>query len=126
MVGILGDRPRSRPTGVGLRWLTFSSLFPNAAMPVHGVFVRDRLEAVLGCVGGEPVVVAPVPWFPPIDGFGRWSRWARAPARELDAGRPVFHPRYPIVPKASTAVHPLLMQAGAERAVRRLAGELGP
>lgn len=104
-----------------MRWITFSSLFPNAVFPERGVFVRERLRAVLRRARGQAVVVAPVPWFPPLIGFGGWSRWARVPRFERAAGLQVYHPRYPLAPKVSTSFHPLLLQAGAARTVGRLA-----
>jgi teichuronic acid biosynthesis glycosyltransferase TuaC len=104
-----------------MRWITFASLYPNRAFPIRGVFVRERLRAVLRQRGGQAMVVAPAPWFPWRRGFGSWSRWATVPARELDDGLRVFHPRYPYIPKLGILVHPLLVQLGVERLVRRLA-----
>jgi teichuronic acid biosynthesis glycosyltransferase TuaC len=107
----------------GMHWITFTSLYPNLALPQHGVFVRSRLGAVLARTAGSAVVVAPVPWFPASIGFGRWSCWARVPRREFDSDLavPVLHPRYPILPRLSRSIHPSLIQLGAERTIRRLA-----
>src|SRR5439155_5089301 len=44
----------------------------------------------------------------------------RVPRRERAGDTAVLHPRYPIIPRLSTLVHPLLLQAGAEADVRRL------
>ena len=47
-----------------IRLVTFSTLYPNAVQPNHGVFVENRLRHLIA--SGEVVsrVVAPVPYFP--------------------------------------------------------------
>ena len=104
-----------------MRFTTFTSLFPNAAFPALGAFVRERLRAVLRRGGGEANVVAPVPWFPPISGLGNWSRWGSVPTVEKDGGIDVHHPRFALLPRVSERFHPLLLEAGARRTVRRVA-----
>ena len=47
-----------------MRILTFSTIYPNAARPNHGVFVATRLRHLLESGRVEARVVAPVPWFP--------------------------------------------------------------
>ncbi|MEO9190081.1 MAG: glycosyltransferase family 4 protein, partial [Acetobacteraceae bacterium] len=57
-----------------LRLLTFSTLYPNAARPNHGIFVENRLRHLVGSGEVSSVVVAPVPYFPsaaPV--FGDWA-----------------------------------------------------
>jgi glycosyltransferase involved in cell wall biosynthesis len=103
-----------------VRWITLTSLFPNGAFPSRGVFVRERLRAVLAASEGEASVVAPVPWFPFRRGFGEWSRAARVPRLEREGSLLVHHPRYPLLPRLSEPVHPLLFEAGCAATVRRL------
>lgn len=85
----------SRP----LRVLLFSTVFPNAAQPVHGVFVRERMQGLPqdGDQPGDPSVevqvVAPTPWFPFVSGLRPGFR-PRVPAAEVQGGVPVLHPRF--------------------------------
>jgi len=74
--------------------VTFSNLFPSSVMPVHGVFVRERMRRVARASGLDWVVVAPVPeviW--PLR-RGIYKDWSRVPAREDYEGVTVHHPRY--------------------------------
>ncbi len=104
-----------------LRVLTFTSLYPNAAMPNFGVFVENRIRRVAETGEAEVRVVAPVPWFPSgSPRFGRYGTWARVPHREVRHGLEVVHPRYPLVPKVGMLGHPLAMAAGALPAIRGL------
>lgn len=98
-----------------LRILTFSTLYPNAARPQHGVFVENRLRHLVAGGRVAATVVAPVPWFPfRGDRFGRYAGFAHAPAEEERFGIPVRHPRYPLLPKIGMTVAPYLLY----RAVR--------
>jgi glycosyltransferase involved in cell wall biosynthesis len=106
------------------RVLVFSTLFPNAAQPNHGVFVENRLRETLALGGIEATVVAPVPWFPithPL--FGRYAQFARAPRREMRHGIEVRHPRYPVVPKIGASLAPAVLFRTALAAARRLQAE---
>ena len=47
-----------------MKLLTFSTLFPNAEQPNHGIFVETRLRYLLASGQVTSRVVAPVPWFP--------------------------------------------------------------
>jgi teichuronic acid biosynthesis glycosyltransferase TuaC len=90
--------------------LTFSTLFPNAAQPVHGIFVENRLRHLIAAGGVRARVVAPVPWFPFRSGrFGSYAAYARVPATETRHGLTIHHPRYPVIPKVGTSLAPLLM-----------------
>ncbi len=88
-----------------MRFLVFTTLYPNAQMPAHGIFVENRLRAFLqrhnaDARGNDIRVVAPVPWFPfGSKAFGKYARWAQTPHRETRHGIEVFHPRYFIAPK---------------------------
>lgn len=78
----------------GPRLVVFSTLFPNAAQPQAGLFVRERMFRVGRCL---PItVVAPVPWFP-LQAVIRWWRPHFRPsvaAREVQEGVEVLHPRF--------------------------------
>jgi glycosyltransferase involved in cell wall biosynthesis len=114
----------SRSGGRPLRVLTFSTLFPNAAQAVNGVFVENRLRHLVGSGKVEARVVAPVPWFPSANPrFGAWARFAKAPKREDRHGLSVWHPRYPVIPRVGMTVAPLLLYLWTRGLVRRLQAE---
>src|SRR6185312_15247845 len=89
---------RPAPTRV----LLFSTLYPNAAQPNHGIFVENRLRHTLELGGISASVVAPVPYFPSSNPmFGRYARFANVPEQEVRHGIDVAHPRYLVIPKLS-------------------------
>ncbi|MBF0164045.1 MAG: glycosyltransferase family 4 protein [Magnetococcales bacterium] len=105
-----------------MRILTFSTLFPHAGHPVHGVFVAERLRHLVATGAIESRVVAPIPWFPithprlnPFVHLG-----TRAPATESIHGIQVTHPRYLLPPKIGMTSAPLLLAGGAMGTLRRL------
>jgi len=103
------------------RALVFSTLYPNAAQPNHGVFVENRLRKTLALGGLDATVLAPVPYFP-IDhpAFGRYAVFARTPRQEVRHGVEVWHPRFPVIPKIGSSWTPDLLFRSALSAVRRL------
>ena len=107
-----------------LRVLTVSSLYPNAVQQRHGVFVRERLRHLEQFCPLKATVIAPVPWFPfTSERFGRYGVFGRVPAREVDGGRDVLHPRFFVLPKVGGAFMPLSYGRAALGAVRELQGD---
>ena len=104
-----------------VRLLTFSTLYPNAAQPQHGVFVENRLRHLLASGAATAHVVAPCPWFP-LDHprFKAWSRFARVPRYEVRHGIDIHHPRYALPPKVGMLAAPFSLYLGALPTVRRL------
>jgi glycosyltransferase involved in cell wall biosynthesis len=93
-----------------LRILTFSSLFPNAVQPGHGVFVENRLRHLVDSGQVAARVVAPVPWFPFRHAcFGRYADMARVSMTENRFGLEVCHPRFLVIPKIGMNMTPRLM-----------------
>jgi teichuronic acid biosynthesis glycosyltransferase TuaC len=106
------------------RILTFSTLYPNAEMPSHGVFVENRLRQLVGGGRVEARVVAPVAWFPsPDPRYGRFAKLARVPHRETRHGIDVLHPRYATLPGLGMFVSPLTIALGARSAIASLVAE---
>lgn len=105
-----------------LRLLTFTTLYPNAAQPNHGVFVENRLRHLLEHDPDITArVVAPVPWFPfRHPRFGGYSVFARAPAAETRHGISILHPRYPVIPKVGMTAAPYLLYRAARPVLARL------
>jgi teichuronic acid biosynthesis glycosyltransferase TuaC len=109
-----------------MRILTFTSLYPNAVQPRHGIFVEHRMRQLMGAGEAAIRVVAPVPWVPaPWRLFGRHAVLARVPARDCRHGIAVEHPRFPAIPKVSGWLNPVSMALGALPTIRRLCREGG-
>jgi len=107
-----------------MRLLTFSTLFPHAARPNHGVFVENRLRHLLASGAATSLVLAPVPWFPGRSAqFGGWALDARAPHAETRHGMNIRHPRYPVIPKAGMSMAPWLLYRAMLPVIRRLLAE---
>jgi len=93
-----------------IRLLTFTSLYPNAEVPRHGIFVETRLRHLLASGQVEARVVAPVPWFPSqSDRFGAYAKYARIPAQDRRHDITIDYPRYPVIPKIGMSLSPMLM-----------------
>lgn len=104
-----------------MRILLFSTLFPNAAAPAHGVFVENRLNAYRRKYDAEVKVIAPVPWFPfrhPV--FGHYAKWASAPSHEIRNDVEVLHPRYLIPPKIAMSYAPYALTRCLRKATAQL------
>jgi glycosyltransferase involved in cell wall biosynthesis len=103
-----------------LRILTFTTLYPNAAQPAHGVFVENRLRALVGSGEVAARVLAPVPWFPSTHPrFGRYAAYAAAPRAESRHGLEIGHPRYPVIPKIGPNLAPFSLYRAAARTLTR-------
>jgi len=104
-----------------MKILTFSTLYPHAARPNHGIFVETRLRQLLASGKVDAKVVAPVPWFPSSNPlFGEYAVFARAPSGEQRYGIDVMHPRYVVVPKLGMSAAPFLLAAGAYSTVKNI------
>jgi glycosyltransferase involved in cell wall biosynthesis len=104
-----------------MRILTFSTLYPHAVRPSHGIFVETRLRHLLASGKVESKVVAPVPWFPSSNPrFGEYAVFARVPGEERRNGIHVLHPRYITVPKLGMSMAPFLLAGGAYSTVKSI------
>jgi teichuronic acid biosynthesis glycosyltransferase TuaC len=100
--------------------LTFSTLYPSAARPQHGIFVETRLRKVVESGAVKARVIAPCPWFPfSSHVFGRYSDLARQPRSEIRHGLNVSYPRYPQLPRVGMAVAPLALFAAVLPVLQR-------
>jgi len=106
-----------------MRLLTFTTLYPNAAFPRHGIFVETRLRQLVEIGGATARVMAPTPWLPPGARLcRRYAPYADVPRTETRHGLRIDHPRYPLVPKVSMSIAPFLIYRWALPKVRRLMG----
>jgi len=93
-----------------MKILSFTTLFPNAIQPAHGVFVANRLRRLVETGEAEVRVVAPVPWVPPGAWWtARYGRYRDVPGTARRDGLEVIHPRYPVIPKIGMNLAPLLL-----------------
>src|SRR5215471_6949100 len=110
----------SVPRRHSVRILTFTTLYPSAAQPQHGIFVETRLNKLVesGVICAR--VVAPCPWFPFTSArFGRYATFAQIPPTETRQGLRVDHPRYPSLPKIGMSAAPLVLAAATPPFLRR-------
>ena len=104
-----------------MKILTFSTLFPNAARPSHGIFVETRLRHLLASGQVESRVVAPVPWFPSRNAwFGEYAAHASAPHEERRHGIQVLHPRHPVLPIIGMTLAPFLLAQSVKPVIERV------
>src|ERR1051325_9285245 len=102
-----------------MKVLTYTTLYPNAAQPHHGIFVEQRLRQMRRRVDVPVHVIAPVPWFPSDHPrFGAYAIYARAPKNEERHGIAIEHPRYPVLPSVGMTVAPFLLGGATAGAVR--------
>lgn len=97
-----------------IRTLLFSTLYPSAVRPIHGIFVENRLRELVKTGRVETKVIAPVPWFPWAgERFGEYGLFAATPRFEQRNGLDVYHPRYVLPPKVGMNLAPHTMAAAA-------------
>src|SRR5437870_2938794 len=105
----------SRPIAV----LTVSTLFPNPAQPIHGIFVETRLRKVLATKRIASHVLAPIPWVPPFIRYKDLSPTRAVPARVCREGLTIEHPRYLVIPKMGMNAAPVSLYLAMHRRLRR-------
>jgi teichuronic acid biosynthesis glycosyltransferase TuaC len=108
-----------------MRVLSFTSLFPNAAQPLLGVFVQQRVAHFAIRPGNLVRVIAPVPYFPSWLPLSKWREIGQIPQQEKIAGLDVYHPHYPLLPKISMPLQGLSMFAASYALACRLHRETG-
>ncbi len=103
-----------------IRILTFTTLFPNRAQPVHGIFVEQRLKQLVGSGKVSAEVVAPVPWFPFVQNiFGRYSHYPRIPTLESRHNLRIHHPRFFVIPKIGMTLTPYFLYNSSLRYINK-------
>ena len=104
--------------------LTYSSLYPNAIEPAHGIFVERRLLELVNNSDIQATVVSPVPWFPfKSKIFGKYGKFSAVPKFDRRNGIDISYPRYPLIPKIGMLSAPGNMARSTESIVRRLANQ---
>jgi teichuronic acid biosynthesis glycosyltransferase TuaC len=103
------------PEPFGTRVLVFTTLFPNPAQPLRGVFVRHRVAALARHCPTR--VVAPI-----LERGGGWGRRRRARAQE-HAALEVSHPPYTTVPLVGRCTDGVVLYLQVLAHMRRLHAE---
>lgn len=102
--------------------LTYSTLYPNAVTPHHGIFVETRLRHLLASGEVTSRVVAPVPWFPrALASVAGWGGYSKVPKSDRRREIDIVYPRYPVLPKVGMTIAPSLLYAGSVNAVVKVA-----
>jgi teichuronic acid biosynthesis glycosyltransferase TuaC len=102
-----------------MKILVFTTLYPNNLWPNHGVFIKERMAQVINHEQCDVKVVAPVPYFPPININWRW-KFSQVARREIRHGIEVYHPRYVLTPKMGMAFYGWAMFFSVLRAVKEI------
>jgi len=97
-----------------VKLLVYTTLWPNARQPHHGVFVKERLRLFSRRHRAALSVVAPVPLAPPV-GPARWRIWSGLPDEECQDGVRVTHPRFFSPPLLPDRVRAAAQAAGARQ-----------
>ncbi len=103
--------------------VVFSSLFPSAARPGAGIFIRERMFRVAR--HRTLVVLSPQPWFPGQALIRKWRPGYRspAPAFEIQQNIHVYRPRFLSVPGLLRRWDGWSMALGSYFVMRRLQRE---
>lgn len=101
-----------------MKVLTFTTLFPNNRFPLHGLFVKERMQEVAKLCDLE--VVAPVPWFPPLRLQERYYNYSQVVPEEYIDNLRINHPRFFVFPKLGKALDGLWLFLGAYRVAKQL------
>lgn len=103
--------------------VTLSALFPSAAQPQAGLFIRERMFRVARHL--PLTVVSPVPWFP-LQALVRRLRphfRPMPPRREVQQGIEILRPRFLSVPAVLKQFDGLFMAIACLPTLRKLRGE---
>jgi teichuronic acid biosynthesis glycosyltransferase TuaC len=110
-----------------VRFLTFTSLFPNSLEPQHGIFVYQRVKHIAELPGNSLRVVAPVPYYPSwmkAIGASRWRKSGRVPEKDELGNLPIWYPRYLVLPKIGMSTHGISMFLNSLPLVKRIHAEM--
>lgn len=104
-----------------MKILTFTSLYPNAVNPQHGIFVETRLRKLVESGAVDARVIAPIQSFPVSFGpFSRYAAFAAAPRFETRHDIDIHHPRFLSVPKIGMRLSPSSMAIAARKLFREI------
>jgi glycosyltransferase involved in cell wall biosynthesis len=100
------------------RVVSIATMFPNPRMPVHAMFVKQRLDALARQV--DLTVVSPIPWFPGETLIGRYRNRNAIPPSDPAAPYPTFYPKYFSIPAVLKPLEGFTVAFCVWRLLRRL------
>lgn len=103
-----------------MKILVYTTLFPNHIQPGRGIFTKQRMFHFAKLPGCAVKVVAPIPYCPSWSALGKWYQYSQIKKYEVIDGIEVYHPRYPLIPKVSMAVHGFSLFLASLSLVKRL------
>jgi teichuronic acid biosynthesis glycosyltransferase TuaC len=103
-----------------MKVLIITNVFPNSAEETRGIFTYQIVKALQKKCDVE--VVAPLPWVPPFlkNRFRLRYSHTNVPAKEKFGNITVHHPRYGVIPKLLSFMHPVFMFVPLLRVIKRL------
>ena len=104
-----------------LKVLFVSNLFPNPQDAERGIFSLQLVKRLQEHC--DIVVASPLPWFPNISFLSfmkQYYAFSQIPYQYDTEGVTTYSPKYPLIPKASDALHPLFMGLTLKKNIERL------
>ncbi|MBT5072534.1 MAG: glycosyltransferase [Kordiimonadaceae bacterium] len=101
--------------------LTLTTLYPNALQPRHGIFVKNRLQAMDKLDNFSRKVIAPVPqckWIRKLT--DRYKLYEDMPEHENQDGIDIYHPKYFTLPSMGLFDNASSMAKAAEDIIEDL------
>ncbi|MDB5103936.1 MAG: hypothetical protein JWP91_1625 [Fibrobacteres bacterium] len=80
-----------------MKIISISTMFPNPAQPISGIFVQNRLSALARLA--ELRVISPIPYFPLERLIPRYRERSGIPRADLDGAYPIYYPRFLSIPR---------------------------
>ncbi|PCJ41273.1 MAG: glycosyl transferase family 1 [Alphaproteobacteria bacterium] len=101
--------------------LTFTSLYPNAVDPRHGIFVKSRMDHFDQIAGASRTVIAPVQYVPllGLNPRSRFHRYNQVPPSDHQGDIAVYHPRYMTIPGTNIINSAQAMTSAAQKVIRQ-------
>lgn len=101
-----------------MKILTLTTLYPNDLQPRHGIFVKNRLQAMDALDDFNRTVIAPLPHNPHLRKFtNKYKFYEDIAAHEVIDGINIYHPRYYTIPGGYFVDNAASMAKAAEEAI---------
>ncbi|MDA9179736.1 glycosyltransferase [Emcibacteraceae bacterium] len=101
--------------------LTITTLYPNELEPRHGIFIKNRLNALDELENFNRKVIAPVPHCPPLRKvFKKYQKYEALPEYENQEGIDVYHPKFITFPGGYFIDNATSMAKAAEEIIEQI------
>lgn len=102
-----------------MKVLTYTTLFPSSILPIHGIFILERMRRVAELCMLK--VVAPIPYFPPLRVNSKWYLYSQATRYRKFSEIEIFYPKYFITPKIGMIFYGLFLFFSTVKIVSQIA-----